>query len=64
MHASKATSCAATRTAGNVGEEHYGALIQRAQGELKALREVQVYLDTSGTGTGLDTEAPAQMPSS
>lgn len=53
MHTSKAMSCTVNRTKSNVGEQHYGALIQNAKGELKASRKAQVYLDTSWTGTGL-----------
>lgn len=45
--------CTVNRTKSNVGEEHYRALIQNAKGELKALRKVQVYLDSAWTRTDL-----------
>lgn len=53
MCPSKAMSYTVNRTKSNVSEEHYGALIQNAKGELKTLRKVQVYLDSAWTRTEL-----------
>lgn len=41
------------RTKSNLDEQYHEALIWNAKEELKALRKMQIYLDTSRTGIGL-----------
>lgn len=56
MHTSKAICGTVNRTKSNVGEQHYGDLIQNAKGELKALRKVKLILTPLGLELGFKQE--------